>query len=68
MEQYLTLHKQNNPNQPFFLYMAYQQAHTPLEVHDYYKGKLLEKCKGCSSMEENRQVHLGTETRETLHI
>jgi len=59
MENYLTQHKQMNPKNPFFMYMAYQQAHTPNQVADYYLGKLLDICETCSDMKEARQIHLG---------
>jgi len=63
MEHYLTLHKQRHAKQPFFMYMAYQQAHLPNDVDDYHLSKLLERCAACADMSEARQTHLGEQRR-----
>jgi len=62
MESFLYEHKMRYADKPFFLYMAYQQAHLPNEVDQIFLRKLSVRCatyKLCRGIDKVRKGHLG---------
>jgi len=47
-------HASMSPEKPFFLYLAYQQAHTPLQVPEEYLDLIPSSVK-----DEDRRAYLG---------
>jgi hypothetical protein len=63
-----------NQSTPFFLYMAYQQAHTPMQAKDEFlsiaKEKYFAACRtlrmSSCNVSKDRLIHLGRYTPENI--